>query len=228
MLKIKTPKKHTKRGVKTKEQLSLRISPVSSFKSSQTNVLESVRNYLVKGRFERIYKKENTRGSVSVVFILDSSGSMASHQQMGYVKGLVEKTIGQQRFKKVQYAMVVLKDEDAAIAQPFTIHPQQITQLSYKLKTSGKTNLGAAFLRVYELVRHIDKSQVQLFAFTDGKANIGSGNSHPFQYAVNCYRQYLGKRISSTIIDTERGMVKLGKARELAEKLGIKYERMEE
>lgn len=228
MLKIKTPKKHRKEGMKTKEQLSLRISPVSSFKSSHTDVLQSIRNYLVNGQFERIHKKESASGTVSVVFVLDSSGSMASHQQMAYVKGFVEKTIRQQRFKKIQYAMVVLNEEEAIIAQPFTAHPQLITQLNYKLKTRGKTNLGAAFLRVYELIRYIDKSQVQLFTFTDGKANIGSGNSHPFQYAVNCYQQYLNKRISSTIIDTERGMLKLGKARELAEKLGIKYERMEE
>lgn len=227
MLKIKSPKKKTKEGLKSKQLPSLRLSPINSFNSSRTDVLASVKKYLVQERFEAIPKKEDSRTTAYIVFILDSSGSMASHQQMGYVKGLIDQTLRQQRFQKFQYAMIVLDNGRASILQPFTHHPQLISQLNYSLKTRGKTNLGAAFLKTHELIRHVDKNQVQLFTFTDGKANLGSGNSHPFHYAIDCYHKYLGKRIRSTLIDTERGMVRLGKAKELAEKLGVKYERME-
>lgn len=227
MLKIKSPEKRTKEGLKSRQLPSLRLCPVSSFNSSRTDVPASVKKYLVQERFEVIPKKEDSRTTAYIVFILDSSGSMASYRQMGYVKGLIDQTIRQQRFQKVQYAMIVLDNGSASILQPFTPHPKLISRLNHSLRTRGKTNLGAAFLKAYELIRHVEKGQVQLFTFTDGKANLGSGNSHPFHYAIDCYHKYLGKRIRSTLIDTERGMVRLGKAKELAEKLGIKYERME-
>lgn len=227
MLKIKSPKKQSKEGLKVNSLPTLHLPSVTTFKSSQTDVLQSVKNYLVKEHFERIPKKEDGRSITYIVFILDSSASMASQQQMAYVKGMVEQTLKKQRFKQVRYAMIVLDEDKANIAQPFTEHPKLITQLNYSLKTRGKTNLGAAFLKAHELIRQIDKRQLQLFTFTDGKANTGSGSSHPFQYAVDCYRKYLGQSIRSTIIDTERGLVRLGKAKELAEKLGLKYERIE-
>jgi Mg-chelatase subunit ChlD len=227
MLKIKSPKKQHKEGLKSKQRLSLDLRFAHSYKSSQTDVLQSVKNYLQKEHFERIPKVENARATAYIVFILDSSGSMASHQQMGYVKGLMEQTLEKQRYKKIRYAMIVLDEGKASIVQPFTGHLQLITQLTYSLKTKGKTNLGAAFLKAHALIRQMDKSQVQLFTFTDGKANTGSGNSSPFSYAIDCYQKYLGKRLRSTIIDTEKGVVKLGKAKELAEKLGVGYERIE-
>jgi magnesium chelatase subunit D len=227
MLKIKSPQKQSKVGLKSKSQPSLRRAPIHSFKSSQTDVLQSVKNYLVKERFERVHKKEDARTTAYLVFILDSSASMAGQQQMAYVKGLMEQTLKRQRDQQSRYAMVVLDGDKAAIAQPFTRHPQQISRLNYSLKTGGKTNLGAAFLKAHELIRQLDKRQVQLFTFTDGKANIANGQHSPFQYAIGCYRQYLGKSIHSTIIDTERGLVKLGKAKELANELGIRYEKIE-
>lgn len=227
MLKVKSPKKSTKEGLKSKELPSLRLSALRPFKSSRIDVPASVKNYLVQERFEAIPKKEEDRTTAYIVFVLDSSGSMASHQQMGYVKGLIGQTLRQQRVQKVQYAMIALDNGLARILQPFTNNPQLIAQLNHNLKTRGKTNLGAAFVKVHELIRHVDKSQVQLFTFTDGRANLGSGNSHPFHYAVDCYQKYLGKRMRSTLIDTERGIIRLGKTKELAEKLGVKYERME-
>ena len=186
-------------------------------------MLQSVKHYLLKGEFEEKFRPDHSRAETNIIFLLDTSGSMAAHQQMGYVKGMIEQTLKMQRHKKISYAMILLEGEDARICQPFTQNQQLISQLSYSLRNRGKTNLGAAFIKVNELSRSLDKSKVQLFTFTDGKANAGGGENAPFEYALQCYKKYVGSRIRSTIVDTEQGMVRIGKAKALADKLGVRY-----
>ena len=146
---------------------------------------------------------------------------MAIDQQIGYLKGVIEKTITVQPLKKVQYAIVGLQGTTAKILQEFTVNIQQISATNYQLKTGGKTNLGAAFFKVYELIRSINTQTIQLFVFTDGKINTGSQN--PFQYAVDTYKKYLSRIQKATIIDTETGFVRLGKAQQLAQQLRLNY-----
>ena len=170
-----------------------------------------------------VHKKENPTTEANIILLLDTSGSMAAEQQISYVKGMVEKTISQQRHKSIRFALVVLGGEDARILQAFTKNHQQLSNFTYSLRTRGKTNLGAAFMRVHELCRSLDKSTVQLFTFTDGKANVAGNHQTPFDFAVQCYRKYVGSRIQTSIIDTEIGFLKLGKAKKLAEVLGVDY-----
>lgn len=195
----------------------------SPYKSQQTDVLQSVKHQLLNGVFQEKFKPEHSRAEANIIFLLDTSGSMAANQQMGYVKGMIEQTLKKQRHKKIRYAMILLEGETAKICQPFTQNQQLISQFNYGLRNRGKTNLGAAFIKVQELSRSLDKSSVQLFAFTDGKANVGDGENAPFEYALQCYKKHVGSRIRSTIVDTEQGMVRIGKARELAGKLGVRY-----
>lgn len=152
---------------------------------------------------------------------------MAVGEQMAWVKGIIAQTLKKEQQKKLRYAMILLQDGSAAIAQAFTSNTRLITQLNLGLRTGGKTNLGEAFKQVHTLTRSLDKRTVQLFAFTDGKANVGTGAQSPFAYAVSCYKKYVGSSLRSTIIDTERGFVQIGKARELAKELKVKYRKLE-
>jgi magnesium chelatase subunit D len=146
---------------------------------------------------------------------------MALDQQMAYLKGIIEKTIMSYPLQKIQYAIVGLQDTTAKIIQEFTSNTEQILDINHQLKTGGKTNLGAAFLKVYELLRSVNTQTIQLFVFTDGKINAGAEN--PFQYAVTVYKKYLARIQKTTIIDTETGFVRLGKARQLAQQLKLSY-----
>ena len=196
-------------------------------KSPKLDLLQSVKQYLLKERFEAHYKSESPKAEANIIFLLDTSGSMAVGAQMAYVKGLVAQTLKKQRHKKIHYAMILLQNSSATIAQAFTPNTQLITQLNYNLRTGGKTNLGDAFKKVHSLSRGLDKHTLQLFTFTDGKANVGCEGTSPFAYAVSCYKKYVGSSVKSTIIDTEKGFVQLGRAKALAKELKLNYTKLQ-
>ncbi|WP_062053949.1 VWA domain-containing protein [Aquimarina longa] len=190
-------------------------------KQSEVSVVQSVKNYLSTGRFTTIYKHITEKAVARIIFLVDTSASMAVDQQMGYIKGIIEKTIDSHPMQKVHYAIVGLQDTTAKVIQEFTTNVQQIFDINYQLKTGGKTNLGAAFLKVYELLRSVHIQTIQLFVFTDGKVNTGA--AQPFQYAVETYKKYLSRISKATIVDTEKGFVRLGKAQQLAQQLRLTY-----
>lgn len=190
-------------------------------RQQEISVLQSVKQYLKTGKFTAVYKQATQKAAARIIFLVDTSASMALDQQMAYLKGIIEKTITSYPLQKIQYAIVGLQDTTAKIIQGFTSNTQQISDINHQLKIGGKTNLGAAFFKVYELLRSVNTQTVQLFVFTDGKINAGEEN--PFQYAVTMYEKYLARIQKTTIIDTETGFVKLGKARQLAQQLKLNY-----
>ncbi len=220
-LQFAAPKTGTKQKVNL-EALHT-ISPVSypSKPHTELSVVKSITAYLKTGTFQKKYKQLTTKSSVRIVFLVDTSASMALDQQMAYLKGIIEKTITSYPLQKIQYAIVGLQDTTAKIIQEFTSNTQHIATLNQQLRTAGKTNLGAAFFKVYELLRSLNFQNTQLFVFTDGKANVGA--TDPFQYAITTYKKYLSKLPKATIIDTEGGFVKLGRAKRLAQALQLDY-----
>ncbi len=220
-LKFSTPRAHKKQDVNLDALNTVSVAPSPAKPSSELAVLKSVRQYLKTGVFHSIYKQRTQKSTARIVFLIDTSGSMALEHQMGYLKGIIDKTIGTYHLQKIQYAIVGLQDTTAKIVQEFTSNTERIKALNYQLRTGGKTNLGAAFLKVYELLRTLNTQTTQLFVFTDGKANTGAQD--PFQYAVNTYKTYLRRLPKATVIDTEMGVVKLGKAKQLAQRLKMDY-----
>ncbi|WP_106790831.1 VWA domain-containing protein [Aquimarina sp. Aq78] len=190
-------------------------------RQQEISVLQSVQQYLKTGKFTTVYKQATQKAIARIIFLVDTSASMALDQQMAYLKGIIEKTIMSYPLQKIQYAIVGLQDTTAKIIQEFTANTQEISNINHQLKTGGKTNLGAAFFKVYELLRSVNTQTVQLFVFTDGKINAGAEN--PFQYAITAYKKYLARIQKATVIDTETGFVRLGKAKQLAQQLKLNY-----
>ncbi len=199
----------------------LKIVPYQAEKSREIAIIASVKNYLIKDKFTPIHKQVTKKSMAHIVFLIDTSASMAIQKQIAYVKGMLQKTITSHPSQKVHYAIVGLADKTATVLQEFTTNIEKVLDENYKLKVGGKTNLGSAFLKVYELIRSINSKTLQLFILTDGKANIGGQD--PFKYAIEMYKTYLGKLKNTTVIDTEQGFVRLGKAKELAKHLQLTY-----
>jgi len=190
----------------------------------EISVVQSVKQYLSTGKFEKIYKQTTKKAVTKIVFLVDTSASMIIDQQIAYLKGVIKKTIASYPKQKIAYAMVGLHEASARIIQEFTTDTDRISEINHELKTAGKTNLGAAFFKVYELIRSVPIETLQLFVFTDGKINTGAENS--FRYAVATYKKYLSRIRKTTIIDTETDFVKLGKAKILAQQIQSDYIRI--
>ena len=196
-------------------------TPYTSFPQPAIALVKTIKHYLATDTFKAFYKQARKKASAKVVFLLDTSASMGIDKQLAYIKGILQKTFSSYPNKKVSYAIVGLEQASAKIIQPFTDDKEQLSHITHTLRAGGKTNLGDAFFKVFELLKSINKKTVQLFILTDGKANAGHDN--PFEYAVKTYKSYLSKLKHSTIIDTENSFVKLGRAKVLAERLHIRY-----
>ena len=196
-------------------------SPYRAKEADRIALVKTIKNYIVTQKFTKIYQQITEKASAKIVFLLDTSASMAVDKQLGYIKGIVQKTIASYPAKKIEYAIVVLENSSAKVLQYFTTDSKRIQEASYQLRAGGKTNLGSAFLKVFELLKSINTKTVQLFVLTDGKINAGHEN--PFDFAVKNYKMYLSKLSNTTIVDTENGFVKLGRAKRLAEILNLRY-----
>ncbi|WP_109434044.1 AAA family ATPase [Aquimarina sp. AU119] len=220
-LQFSAPKNNKKQEIKLDALDTVSLASYPAKQHTELAIVKSVKAYLKTGIFNPVYKQLIQKSTARIVFLVDTSTSMALDHQMGYLKGIIEKTIISYPLQKIQYAIVGLHNTTAKILQEFTSNTKQIVTTNYQLKTGGKTNLGAAFFKVYELLRSLNTQTTQLFIFTDGKANTGAKD--PFQYAITTYKTYLSKIPKTTVIDTERGFLKLGKAKQLAEQLKLNY-----
>lgn len=220
-LKFNTNKAQKKQEVKLSKVDALKTVRYPNTREKKIALLDTVKHYITHEKFSAKYHFKTDKSIARIVFLVDTSASMAIDKQLGYLKGIIQKTIEANPLKKVHYAIVGLEKASARIIQDFTTNTGLISEVSHQLVAKGKTNLGAAFFRVYELLRSINKKTVQLFVFTDGKAN--AGNENPFNFAIYSYKTYLSAIPNTTIIDTENSFVKLGKAQQLAQQLRLQY-----
>lgn len=190
-------------------------------KKATISPIKTVKNYVVTKKFTSIHHYKIQKSIARIIFLVDTSASMALNEQLAYIKGIIKKTIEKHPLQKIHYAIVSLENASAKITQQFTCNTSIINHKSYKLVAGGKTNLASAFFKVFELLKAIPKKTVQLFIFTDGKANTGDKN--PLEHAVKTYKTYLQKLSNTTVVDTENSFVKLNKAKQLAQLLQANY-----
>lgn len=187
---------------------------------------ESVKNYLVKEEFEVIYKTHEQRSKTAIYFLVDSSGSMARHHQVSFVKGVISNTISENRGKHITFATVGMINGSAEIIHSETQNTDQLIRALEEFRTGGRTNLTYGFRQVSYLLKHHPSREKRytLFILTDGRINQSVDKQlDPTEEAVVYFRRYLKNFNDVSVVDMERGFVKLGKAEELANKLHAKY-----
>ncbi len=187
---------------------------------------KSIKNYLVKEEFEVIYKPHEQRSKTAIYFLVDSSGSMARHYQVSFVKGMISNTISRNKGKYITFATIGMINGSAEIIQPETQNTDQLIQNLEEFRTGGRTNLTNGFRQVsYLLKDHPPREKsYTLYILTDGRINESVDEQlDPMEEAAIYFRHYLKNFDNVSVIDMERGFVKLGKAEELARKLNVDY-----
>ena len=150
-----------------------------------------------------------------ICFLLDSSGSMMKDKQIAFIKGLVASTIARHKTRRIKYAAVALHNGTAQLLSAPTLHADQLLQAVETLKTGGKTNMQSGFALLHHLMKTNTQQKASLYIFTDGKINAGNTDT-PFEEAVRYYKQYLSSLKATTVVDNERGFLKLGYAAKFA------------
>ncbi|HEX3019438.1 MAG TPA: VWA domain-containing protein [Chitinispirillaceae bacterium] len=168
----------------------------------------------------------------TIVFVVDSSGSMGAQRRMSATKGAIMSLLLDAYQKRDRIAMVAFKGNDACVVLPPTDSIDLGKKSLETLPTGGKTPLSAGLLTALRLFGQEDRkgnrnNSLMIF-ISDGRANVSSSGGNAFNDALNICEEIRSAGIQSIVIDTETGFIKLGKMRELADKLDGKYYQMEQ
>jgi magnesium chelatase subunit D len=167
--------------------------------------------------------REGREGNL-VLFVVDASGSMAAHRRMSAVKGAVLSLLTDAYQRRDKVGLVSFRGEGARVLLPPTSGVELATSRLAELPTGGRTPLAAGLEKAAEvLIRERTREKERrplVVVLTDGRATAGPD---PRGAAAGLRR--LG--ISSVVVDTEEGFVRLGLAGVLAEALGARCLRLE-
>lgn len=183
---------------------------------------KTVSQYLAKDKFEVKNKFHQIKSQHHLIFLLDSSGSMLKEKVVAYAKGLVEKYAQSEVGLKPIYSLLTLYNGDAELLQDSTKNLDDLLKKLSEVKTGGKTNIVAAFRRIKALTNNSKNINSELIIITDGKFNSGVENS--FDEAVIACQTYCKAIDQLTVVDAEKGLVKLKLAEKFAKKIKANYE----
>ena len=159
-----------------------------------------------------------------VVFVVDTSGSMAGRDRMHQVKTAILSLLLDAYRRRDRVGVVTFRDRGAEIALPATRSVDIAAKRLTDLPAGGRTPLAEGLLEAAELIRRErlrdPATRPLLVAVTDGRATSGPdaiGRSH--QAAAYLAAQ----QISAVVVDCEAGRMRMGLARRLAEHMAAEH-----
>lgn len=161
------------------------------------------------------------RESNLIVFLVDTSGSMAARDRLEAVTGAVQSLLRDAYQRRDRVAVVTFRGSDATIELPPTRSTDAANRRLRDLRTGGRTPLSLGLERARDLIerehRRDPTRRAMLVVLSDGRATAAGGRDAALRAADKVRMRELA---GSVVIDCESGRVRLGLARELAGRLG--------
>jgi len=187
---------------------------------------EGIRGILVERR-DILEKRRKTKTGAVIIFCVDGSASMGAHRRMAEAKGAVFSLLLESYQKRDTVGMVVFREKAAEVVLPPTRSVDRAHVLLKTIPTGGKTPLAEGLRKTGKLcsgLRAKDRRGVPyVVVVTDGKNNVALGREDPEMEIERLSRGLSKQPIRFIVIDTETGWVRLGKAKNLADRLGAVY-----
>lgn len=223
-----TPKFESKKGKVAKGDeikavdLSLKTSQKESGQHQKIDVRKTARQYLATDQFDVQFKKSASTAKKHLIFILDSSGSMAHNQAVAYSKGLIEKTVVENQYASILFSLVYLYNGEPHVIQGTSKEVEVLTHQLQEIKTGGKTMIVPVFKKVKELIAQELQANPTLIMLTDGRFSTSSQDQT--EDVVTAFNMYCKAVEEVTVIDAENSTVKIGGAKAFAEKIKAHYQ----
>jgi magnesium chelatase subunit D len=159
-----------------------------------------------------------------VLFVVDTSGSMAARERMQQVKTAILSLLLDAYRRRDRVGVVTFRDRGAEVALPPTRSVDIAARRLDDLPAGGRTPLAEGLLAAAEVVRRERLKdpghRPLLVVVTDGRATAGADAVGRSRQAAN----YLAAQgISSVVIDCESGRMRMGLARSLAEHMAADH-----
>ncbi|MEW5692140.1 MAG: putative cobaltochelatase [Candidatus Hydrogenedentota bacterium] len=168
----------------------------------------------------------------TIVFILDSSGSMGVNQRMIETKGAILSLLIDSYQKRDRVGLVAFKGDSAEVVLNPTSSVEMAKKTLESLPTGGKTPLSKGLMQGFKVIQNElnrDKNiKPVLVLISDGKANVSmSQNIDAFSESIRVAEQIKSSGIKSIVIDTENGFLRFEKLKQLSEVMCAAYYRLE-
>ncbi|OBK41705.1 magnesium chelatase [Mycobacterium sp. 1245111.1] len=159
-----------------------------------------------------------------VVFVVDTSGSMAARERMRQVKTAILSLLLDAYRRRDRVGVVTFRDQAAEIALPPTGSIEIAAKRLDGLPAGGRTPLAEGLMKAAEVVqreRLRDPSRRPLLVVvTDGRATAGSD---PVGRAHQAAAHLVDRGVSSIVVDCESGRMRMGLAENLAHHLNAEH-----
>ncbi|MFA6804192.1 MAG: VWA domain-containing protein, partial [Candidatus Methanomethylophilaceae archaeon] len=159
-------------------------------------------------------------------------GSMGAQQRMVAVKGAISSLLTDAYQKRDRVSLVVFRGNTAEIVLPPTNSIFLAKKSMDDIPTGGKTPLGDGLALAHDLiVKELMKDQKikpMMIVISDGRGNVCKSNVKPMDEidAVCLTIKEMG--YPSLVLDSETGMLTLGFAKKLAEKMDARYLKLDD
>ncbi|MGW5225449.1 magnesium chelatase subunit D family protein [Nocardia niigatensis] len=167
--------------------------------------------------------REGREGNL-VVFVVDTSGSMAARDRLAAVTNAVVALLRDAYQRRDKVAVITMRGQEAELVLPPTTSVDIAVRRLADLRTGGKTPLAQGLLKARDLIRRERTRDPHrrplLVLLTDGRA---TGGTDPVPRARVAARMLANDAVTSMVVDCERGMIRLGLARDMAVELRAGY-----
>ena len=204
---------------------SIRAAAPYQFKKADTSLMINIKKEHIR------VKQREKRTGISILFAVDSSGSMGVKKRMEVVKGAVMSLLKDAYEKRDKVGMLSFRRNRAEELLPFTRSIDLARKKLEKLSTGGKTPLSEGLLKAYNIIKTEMKRTKEvipvLIFLSDGKANFSFSGKDPVVESLEIAKKIKKEKIKCIVIDTEEGFIKLEMARTLSEAMGADYYKLD-
>jgi magnesium chelatase subunit D len=178
-------------------------------------------------------KVRERRSGVTVMFLVDASGSMGARKRMVSVKGAVFSLLKESYKNRDKVGLTAFRRDRAEVLLPFTKSVDFAYRKLKDMPTGGTTPLAAALLKAYTEVKKETRmrpnERYYVVLTTDGRANVAMGGGDAFADALKAARHIGDDNIASWIVvDTGTGYPHTDNALKICKELNGIYLKLEE
>lgn len=165
------------RGVKAKVEAGHCIGSTTDPSSNQVHALGSVVAQAASGegldhgisQHNVRYRKIAGKGKRSILFMVDTSGSMLSSERLAMVKGCVVSLLKDAYVNRIRVGIVSFGGDHAQLVLPFTTSPELAATRIDAMPGGGKTPLLEAIELAIPLIDTEQGTQTEVILLSDGR-----------------------------------------------------------
>ncbi|MCH1625900.1 VWA domain-containing protein [Ferdinandcohnia quinoae] len=175
--------------------------------------------------------REKRTGKV-ILFVVDASGSMGVNKRMSIVKSTIMSLLQEAYQKRDKVGLITFANNDSKVLLEPTRSIERANRELREIPTGGNTPLALGLETALDKLKNLSYIEADhspfLVLITDGRANANLSHEDQWGKSLQICEKIHSLNMKSMVIDTEIGFVKLGLAKELAQRLESSYFKMEE